>query len=218
MDFPNDTERHLIIGMNGTGKTVAGLWSLQKRSYDKMPWVVVDYKRDPTIARIPGLEEISYARNPPRSKGLYVIRPVPEVDDEAVEQFLWKIWRQERTGLFLDEGYMLDRYSKAWKAILTQGRSKRVPMIVLSQRPAWISPFAFSESNFMQVFFLPFPADLKRIREWIPNADPINLPEFHSYWWNVKRRQLTLLKPVPNEDEILDRFASKRVRRLSSFL
>lgn len=213
MRLPDDTQRHAIFGMTGSGKTQAGLWHLQRRSYHRMPWVIIDYKGDQTIAKIPGLEEISVTSKPPKSKGLYVVRPLPEVDDKNLDDFMWKIWARGKTGVFLDEGYMIGRYNKAYRALLTQGRSKRIPIITLSQRPAWISPFICSESEFIQTFFLQTVADEQRVAEWIPGVRTSDLKPFHSYYWDVLRRELTYLAPVPKEGEILDRFDSKRVPR-----
>ena len=46
MQFPDDSHRHAIFGRTGTGKTVFGLWCLSQRSYDKIPWIIIDFKRD----------------------------------------------------------------------------------------------------------------------------------------------------------------------------
>jgi len=197
--------------MTGSGKTVFGLWCLSRRSYTTMPWIIVDYKCDPTIGAIPGLTEISVESKPPKRAGLYVVRPLPH-EEEKVDDFLWKIWARGRTGLFIDEGYMIGRFNKAYRAILTQGRSKRIPVITLSQRPAWISPFILSESEYISTFFLHTKADVERVREWIPGIR--DLPtNFHSYIWSVKGRELMHLAPAPSEDEIMARFAARRPRR-----
>ena len=210
MKFPDDTQRHAIVGRTGSGKTQAALWALQKRSYTAMPWIIIDYKGDSGIAKIPGLKEINVNRAPPKHAGLYVVRPFPDVDDEALDNMMWKIWANGKTGVFLDEGYMISRYNKAYRALLTQGRSKRIPIITLSQSPAWISPFIFRESEFIQMFHLQTPADKQRMGEFIPGADPSALDKYHSYYFNVLDYELTHLSPVPKLGEILDRFDQKR--------
>jgi DNA helicase HerA-like ATPase len=214
--LPNDSNRHAVIGMTGSGKTQAGIWSLSLRSYDKKPWVIVDFKHDDLIARIPGLEEIDWRKPPPKKAGLYVIRPLPD-DQESVDDFLWKIWARENTGLFIDEGYMLDRFSKPLKAILTQGRSKKIPVISLTQRPAWISPFLLSESEFLQIFYLHTPVDLKKMREWVPFQDMPKHGSFHSLWYDVGRNKITTLGAVPDSAQILQRFEDRRPKRRPLF-
>lgn len=221
MRMPNDTERHAIYGMTGTGKTVFGLWCLSQRSFDKIPWIILDFKRDPLIQTIPGLSEIDIADNIPKHKGLYVVRPMPaDIDDGAVTSFLYRIWQKERTGLMIDEGYMIPPRDRGLRAILTQGRSKRIPVIALSQKPTWVSPFIHSESEFKSTFFLQMPGDIERVQEWMPATDqagrvidPYTLPDHHSYWYSLKGRELVRLGPCPDEDAVLTTFDERRVRQ-----
>lgn len=208
MRLPNDTERHAILGMTGSGKTLFGLYSLQKRSYHRMPWIIVDYKGDPSIAQIPHVNQIDVRDKPPRTRGLYVVRPLPHENDE-IEELLWNVWKRGKTGLFFDEAYMIGRYSKALRAILTQGRAKKIPVITLSQQPVWISPFVLSEADFISAFYLHKPADVKTVRDFIPGAVANMLPRFHSYYYDVKANRRDFLAPCPDEAEILERFDHK---------
>lgn len=212
--FPNDTERHAIVGMTGSGKTTFGLWCLSRRRYDKMPWIIIDFKRDPAIARIPRLEEFGVSEKLPRGKGLFVVRPTPaDIDDGLVTDLFFRIWDKEKTGIFIDEGYMIPRLDKGLRTVLTQGRSKRIPMIALSQRPAFISPFLLSESEYKSVFYLGHPSDIERMNQWMPACDPTSLPDHFSFWYGIKGREFATLAPCPNEDQILDAFDNKIARR-----
>lgn len=214
--FPDDTQRHVIVGTTGSGKTTFGAWCLSMRRYDKMPWLLIDFKHDPLIEKIPRLEEIGVRDRIPSQPGLYVVRPLPgEIDDGDVTELLFRVWEKERTGLFFDEGYMIPRLDKGLRTVLTQGRSKQIPIISLSQRPAFISPFLLSESEFKTVFYLDHPADIDRMNEWMPYCDPSTLPDHYSYWYGRKGRQFATLAPCPNEAEILNRFDARRVPRRS---
>ena len=215
MRLPDDSHRHSIFGKTGSGKTVAGLWALEKRSWRKMPWTIIDFKRDTSIAKIPRLEEIDITSSSPKKAGLYVTRPLPHETDE-VEQYLWSVWSNGNHGLFIDEGFMIDRFSKALRAILTQGRSLRVPVIALSQRPSWLSPFLMSESDFLQLFFMTNPSDIKKMTEWIP-YDGNMKQNYSSYYYDVGKGRLDYLLPVPAEDEIMDRFDRGMARRIHLF-
>lgn len=215
MRLPDDTQRLAIVGRTGSGKTIAALWHLSKRNFDRHPWIIIDYKGDPSIAKIPGLREIDVRSNPPKHAGLYVVRPFPETDDEALDTFLMKVWERGNTGIYLDEGYMIGRYNKSYRAILTQGRSKRIPVITLSQRPSWISPFILSESEFLQSYHLQTPRDVQRMNEFMPGADINGLVhhDYHSYYWSVPDFELCFLKPVPKLDEILDRLDDRQAQK-----
>lgn len=221
LSFPNDSQHHAIMGFNGTGKTLFGLHCLARRSYTTKPWIVIDFKREHVIGRIPGIEEIDVNAAVPRQRGLYVVRPtVADVDDGAVTAMLYRIWERERTGVFLDEGYMLKAQDRGLRTILTQGRSKRTPIIALSQRPAWVSPFLLSESVYKSTFNLPHPRDIERMREWLPDrdpsgrrTDPSTLPRYHSYWYCQTTGEYALMKPCPGEDAILQAFDDRRARR-----
>lgn len=221
IDFPNDTQRHAIIGQTGSGKSHFGMWTLSQRSYDKMPWVVVDSKREDLLKDVPWTDEISPSRKPPRKAGLFVMRPrVAEFADGTMTKFLYDAWDAENTGLFIDEGYAFDRNDPGLKTVLTQGRSKHVPVISLSQKPSWASPFLFSESEFKSIFYLDMPNDIDRVMEWMPARardpvtggpiDPNMLPDHCSYWRH--RREVYRLAPCEPWDKVLERIENRRPR------
>src|SRR5271155_550971 len=106
MNFPNDTQRLSIVGATGSGKTHAALWHLSRRNYDLKPWIVYDFKEDDLIADIEGTYEIGLSDPIPIRPGLYVVHPNPNQID-AVEDHMWRIWKQENTGVFIDEGFMV---------------------------------------------------------------------------------------------------------------
>lgn len=213
MRLPDDTQRLNLYGKTGSGKTVAGLWHLSKRHFDKRPWVLVDFKRDDIIADIPGLEEIDPAKAPPKEPGLYVIRPFPGDD---IDSFLWKVWEKKNTGLYIDEGASIDRFSKAFDAICTQGRSLRIPLITCSQRPSWLGRYVMSEADFHQVFYLHNPADVQRIADWVPGIGPMR-QDYHSWYYDVGANEISYLAPVPDKDDILNRFDMKVPKRMRFF-
>jgi len=208
MQLPNETQRIVIVGRNGTGKTQAGVWHLSKQNWQVMPWIIFNWKRDKLIEAIPGAQFIDL-ETLPQEPGVYIVTPTPD-QGEQVDALLWAIWQQENIGVYVDEGYMLAngrQYSPAYRAIQTQGRSKHIPTITLSQRPVALDRFVFSETNFYQVFALNDKNDRKRISEWIPDYDPNeNLPKFHSWYYDVDNNELAILQPVPKAREILKTF------------
>ena len=202
-------KRLAVVGRTGSGKTQAAVFFLGQQDFDAMPWIIIDFKRDGLIREI-NPKEIKITDRIPDKPGLYVVRPGVNEKD-GVEDFLWNVWRHENVGIFLDEGYMIGD-SEAFRALLTQGRSKNIPMIVLSQRPVWLSRFVWSESDYFVVFRLTANDDKKTIRGYFPLPDE-TLPAFHSYFYDVAADKTLLLKPVPDRDKIISKFKKDRRRR-----
>jgi hypothetical protein len=206
--LPSNKQRIAIIGRTGSGKTIAGLWHLSNANFDVQPWVVIDYKTDEHIAGIERAQIIDTSFTPKRP-GIYVIQPEPE---ESLHDFLTNILNRENIGVYVDEGYMMSedyQTEKRFKTLLTQGRSKRIPMIVLSQRPAWITRFVFSEADFYQVFHLNDIRDQKTVEAFLPRNTYRRLPDYHSIYYDVGKNKVDYLAPVPDEETILEKIEEK---------
>jgi hypothetical protein len=211
MRLPDDSQHLAIVGVNGSGKTQAAAWHLSQRAFDRIPWIIYDFKGDELLNEIEGAETID-TKYTPKKKGLYIVHPLPDEQEQVAAQ-MWAIWQRENTGVYVDEGYMIGD-SPAFRALLTQGRSKHIPIICLSQRPSWISRFLFSESNFYQIFRLNDKRDKKTVEAFVPINMDVRLPEYHSYYYDVKRDKVNVLTPVPNKEYILTEFEKKlSVRR-----
>ena len=198
MRLPNDKQRIAIVGRTGSGKTLAALWHLEHAGFVRQPWIILDYKGDPSIAMISRAKDIELP-NVPREPGIYIARPHP--DDPRVAQMLERIWQRGNTGLYIDEGYMVSQSPDAdpwFRALLTQGRSKHIPMIVLAQRPVWLNRFVFSESDFFQVFDLNHEKDRDTVESFVPPKSYIKLPEYHSLYYDVGKNKVEYIAPVPD--------------------
>lgn len=220
--LPTNRDRLAVFGMTGTGKTVAGLYQLSRKDLSVETWIIVDYKGEDYIADLEtlGAKVIDIDGTLPDKPGLYIVRPdidAPDADN-AIARFWRAIHRRRNIGVYVDEGYMVPD-SRAYDSLLTQGRSLCIPMIVLSQRPRFVTRFVVSEAQFVQVFGLTDDDDWQRVREFVPlvnwndDAPGFAPPEYHSWWYQVKGRKLFRFSPVPNMQEILavfDRQLSKR--------
>src|SRR5579862_8316594 len=133
--IPGGDARTTVIGATGSGKTTCAAWLLSKQRLDLRPWVILDFKREPLFdaVGIPPIIETSLSAKPPKKPGLYVICPRPGEED-ALEAWLWRVWEAENVGLFVDEASLIPERD-AFRAILQQGRSKRLPVIACTQRP-----------------------------------------------------------------------------------
>jgi hypothetical protein len=220
-DYPrllSRKQRLVCVGRTGTGKTVAALWHLSTRSLETEPWIIFDFKSDEWINQIPNAREIDYSYVPKKKDtGIFIIHAMPNdatpPDNRTpskVEDYLWSIWARQYCGVFCDEGYMMQD-NGAFRACLTQGRSRRIPMIVCSQRPVWLSRFAFSEADFFQIFHLNDVRDQRTVESFVPvemvRAEA--LKEYWSYYYDVGKHKLHTFKPVPRPEDIMQTFADK---------
>jgi hypothetical protein len=217
MNWPGDKDRFTIIGATGSGKTQAALYNLSRRNYDTKPWIIYDFKGEELISAIDGAVHMTMYEPLPKQPGIYVVHPVPGEED-IVEEHMTHIWEQGNTGVYIDEGYMLGQRNMGFRRLLTQGRSLRIPMIINSQRPVYMDRFVFSESQFFQVFRLQHSDDIKSAEKFIPFTleELKKLPEFHSYYYDVKANEMVTLTPVPDADAILDTFDTRipKMRRV----
>lgn len=206
--LPSNRQRLAIMGRTGSGKTQFAGWVLSEAPFDRQPYVIIDYKYDDLLngsdrIREIGLDEI------PKYPGLYILHPRPSVDDGAVEAWFWKVLDREKIGLYIDEAYMVPDKA-ALQAVLTQGRSKNIPVIALTQRPTWISRFIFSEADYYSVFHLQDARDRQTVQSFLPaGLLDERQPPFHSRWHDVGHDLTFDLLPVPNAETILDRIDTR---------
>lgn len=206
--FPKPNDRTVILGRTGSGKTVAAVWHLSNADFFRKPWIVFDYKGDGLIAKIPTTPLDVNNLRVPSEPGIYRIQPLAVVDDDKIESFLWEVLRRGNVGLYVDEGYMLPNNgrSMAYRAIQTQGRSKNIGTITLSQRPVWVDRFILSEADFYQVFHLNDKRDRQTIGSFLPENYGDLLAPFHSAYYDVKKNDFVTMLPV-DLDGIVSRFS-----------
>lgn len=209
--LPGLSHRTGVFGRTGTGKTRLGAWLLSVSPFDQIPYIVLDYKLEQLFTQVDRIKEIGLGEKLPTAPGVYIVRP-HSTEDEAVEAWLWRIHAQEETGLYVDEGYGINRFSHAMRAILTQGRSKHIPVLWLSQRPTQIPPYVISEADFIAAFRLTLPQDVAKLSEIMGKSEAEisqRLPEYHSRWYDVAKNTGFVMQPVPDDNNILARLHSR---------
>lgn len=206
LSLPGPDQRIAIVGSTGSGKTVAGLWQLSLRDYDKRPWIVIDFKGDELINQIEHRKYLSIDSELPRLPGIYVMRP--KAHDPLLADFFMDVWNMGGIGIFIDELFMV-KASEGFQAILTQGRSLHIPMIMLTQRPRRVPPFSLTENEFTQVFRLGRYDDRKEMETVLPDelySAKIPLERYHSVYYNAPDQVGARLGPV-DPSTILPRFS-----------
>jgi DNA helicase HerA-like ATPase len=206
--LPKIDERTLILGSTGSGKTTLGVWLLSQAPFHIMPYVIIDYKRDGLIAGIDRKQKIGL-KDIPKEPGLYHLVPNPVSDDEAVDKWLYGIWRRQNVGLYIDEALRIPtKKSGAFETILTQGRSLHIPVISLSQRPVDLTRYAFSEANHVVAFRLTDRRDRESVSKYVPIDRDYSVARYHSLWYDVANDQTWRMPPI-NENGILERFHNR---------
>lgn len=207
--FPDDTQRLAIFGATGSGKTQAALWHLSHRRYDLMPWVIYNSKGDAAIDAIPYADHIEITQIP-REPGVFIVHPMPD-EQPLLEAHQREVFARGEMGVYVDEGYAMGTNNSAFRTLLMQGRSRRIPMIVLSQRPVWLDRYVFSESEFLQAFRLQHSDDRKAMERAMP-GDLYRLPAYYSWYYDGLGDRLQRMSPVPNISVIHDTFARRLER------
>lgn len=200
--LPGRTDRTVIVGSNGSGKTQFAAWLLSTRDYKRRPWTIFNTKNDALLDRI-GAKELSTKAKPPTRPGLYQIKYLQGRDGDLMNEYMERVFRQEDSGLYIDEGYAVPQNSYQLQALMTQGRSKNIEVLFLAQRPVNIRREVLSEGTYYAIFRLTDKRDRDTVRSLVPINAKIRLPPFHSWWYSVRQDQLSVMKPVPQSREIV---------------
>ncbi len=195
-------ERVIIAGRTGSGKTVGSLWLLSR---SPGLWIILDRKYDNTfdgVGPVVGLDT-NYEKLWEENRVL-VVRP--ETSDPAeLDKWIGVISeRYQHIGLLVDELYYVHSNGRAGDGLvgwLTRGRSRGQSFIGCTQRPAWISRFCFSESDYIVSYTLNLSDDRKRMYEFTGRKDMLQKTKRHKWsWYDVSEDRLTRFGKVPFSD------------------
>jgi hypothetical protein len=226
--FPGPRDRTTVNGMTGSGKSTFALWLFAvSADFDKKPWIVLDFKGEDLIqtALSEGIfEPLKIDAKLPKKPGIYVVRHYARDGAAPVLEFLWSIYDQGRIGLFVDEATMVPEVrgeansGGPFQSILSQGRSKQIPVYTLAQRPVNVNRMIYSESNYHSVFRLKNDDDWDTVLKNIPkhsknyeqvwNPD-LELDKYWSRWYDEERNISFKLRPCPPPENILDTLAKR---------
>lgn len=217
MEFrlPDTSQRVLVAGRTGSGKTLLSTWLLSLAPFDQMPYVIFDYKREALLNSSRWIKKITY-NDIPDKPGLYMLQPEPG-HEVAVNHWLRRAWRKGNIGLYFDEVYNVPYRPpyEAFNVICMQGRSLRIPAIISTQRPAWLSRYALSEADHYAIFHLNDVEDRRRLAGFLPDAADLDdrQPAYHSTWYDVGRDALFRLQPVPDGATIMGNIETRLAPR-----
>lgn len=210
VNLPRVDSRTTVVGSTGSGKTVFSTWLLYTRDIERRPWIIIDFKGDDLLNSL-GATRIRLP-NIPKEPGLYIANPLPGEED-LVSLLFHNAWKRENVGILVDEGTMIQKQDKWFRACLTQGRSKHVEMIICSQRPLWLDKYVFTESTFFSVHNINYLDDRKHLAAYLDGKVPQRLVDHQSIWYDVAEQRLSKLGPVPAPDELRAMFRKRLEKR-----
>ncbi len=206
--WPSDSDRCMIIGMTGTGKTRAAVHQLSHRSINDMTWIAMDFKGDDTLAQMPVTDIMDIDEEIPSNPGLYYLKVEPSRRGAATTEFFKRAYERGECGILIDETLAIGNANEGFNLCLFLGRSRKVPMIMCTQRPVGMEVNARNQATFWQIFKIRNKKDRDSLREDVPE-ELIDLekplPQYQSYWFDVARDYTAKLKPTPPEEESFER-------------
>ena len=142
-------EHVAVIGTTGTGKTYLVSKLVELREH------VVILRTKPDDIEFEGFREFRTAKAMEDWRNNHLlIRPKYEQQPSVCYDVLDKVWRMGRWTIVVDEFFYVQRLglAKSLERLLTQGRSKRISLVLGMQRPVQVTRFALSEITHLFAF------------------------------------------------------------------
>ncbi len=202
-------KRALVLGKTGSGKTVGASWLLS-RSPGK--WVILNSKYDSFLAQLgPSVDWSAHDVIKGLKKERVVVAHPATFEPNELDRTLFELCESRQPiGVFVDELMYLHKGNGSagpgLMGLLTRGRSRKQSFIGCSQRPAFLSSFCYSESEYFAIYNIKLKKDWQKINEFSgqPNIEASRLN--HKWAWvDIGEDTLTEFGPVPEHD-ILRRF------------
>lgn len=190
--IPEQGEHAILIGQNGSGKTVLACFILMH--IPQAPCLIYDTKIEPKFSKLPKSiivstmdEALTYKDDV--SIDYIIIRPPVELmrDPMKLDDYLWQHYLHfHYCPAYIDEAYTFHSRGQPGQgliALLTRGRSKGISTIVSTQRPVLVSRFCITEAKKAYVLRISDKADKKRIDDLIPNFSEMPSPVRHGFYF-----------------------------------
>lgn len=201
-------QRALVAGRTGSGKSTLACWLL-KRSPGH--WVILNPKLTKAYSGLPesgvvtGLDLGKIEKSLKKNRFVIVNPKTIESNAQTMDSFILDLHETfENLGFCADELYTLHTGGRAGEGLLgwlTRGRELKQSFLGLTQRPAWLSQFLFSESEYIGTMSLNLEADRKRMAD-MTGYELLRekMPDFYWYWYAQKSDTITYYQPVPRRD------------------
>lgn len=200
-------KRAIVAGRTGSGKSTLAQWLLAR---SPGVWLILNpkwtkaYDKLPNAITIKGFEfeQIEKAMEKYR---FVIVNPEPhQSEPENLDAFVEYLHHKyENFGLCCDELYMLHNQGRPGPGligVLTRGRELGQSFLGLTQRPAWVSKFLYSESDYIGCMALAMKEDRKKMAENMGGNEMVlnSLPPFEWYWYEIGKDEFRYFAPIPN--------------------
>ena len=202
-------ERAIVSGRTGSGKSTLATWLLSR---SVQHWIIFNPKHTAAYRNL-GADSVIFKKFDSKAV-LSRIRQKKFVvlnfrNEEANAEFMdailyWLHQKVTNVGVCIDELYTMHsaagRAGDGLIAWLTRGRELKQSFLGLTQRPAFISRFLFSESDYIGSMDLVLADDRKRlVSETGQDAFADRLRGHRWLWYTVPSDDIMLCGPVPRE-------------------
>jgi hypothetical protein len=199
-------KRAILSGRTGSGKSTLGAWLLSR---SPQHWIIFNPKHTAAYRNLDDaivfkkFDAKAILSRIKRHKFVVLNFKGAEASPEFMDAVLeWLHDNVKNVGVCCDELYTMHGSAGhagdgliAW---LTRGRELRQSFLGLTQRPAWISRFLFSEADFIGAMDLVLADDRKRMMS--ETGSPHFMKRLHGHrwlWYTVADDDIALYAPVP---------------------
>jgi energy-coupling factor transporter ATP-binding protein EcfA2 len=201
----NRGKRATIAGRTGSGKSTLGKWLLQR---SPGTWIILNPKHTAAYNTLPnsvvlkGMDVNKLDKLLREYKFINVWPNEFECNEDAMDDFIAYLTRTySNIGICIDELYSLHSNGRAGPGLLgllTRGRELKQSYIGMTQRPAFISKFCFSEADYVAGMTLLSDDDRKMMTKNTGRAEFAEPMAPHDWlWFDAANAQMRFFGPVP---------------------
>ncbi len=198
--------RVTVAGRTGSGKSTLGCWLLMQPN--PLHWIILNPKWTAAYKGLPDANVIEGINVPKIEKSLVnhkftIVNPIGAENNHTSLDWLIGHFHENfsNLGICADELYSLHNAARpgpGLTGLLTRRRELRQSFLGLTQRPAWVSQFVFSEADYIAEMDLTLAKDRKTLAEITGQPAMLERLERHRWlWYDVGADRLHYYAPVP---------------------